>query len=257
MVPNFGTCRYCETLKDLHIFNIYTVMYSSYATSTIFFIIRMYAFVKDAYYTFHDNINALYIKLRRAFSKQQYVFFQYITSPYNVLDVNISAPSCALPLWYYIPKNRVFISCNPPVSVENTLTSNARGNPLPILSMQIIENEAVVFDLTDFLSSIKVYPSALNTCPPVAHILGAWTLSSRIVLDRGRSFIVRLIDINAKEYETDVCETRNILTDHISEVEDSMVPTEPTHIDSSEQEDDISQLNPPQLAEAATGMCQS
>ena len=227
-------------------------MYSPYITSTILFILRTYALIKNTYDIVYDNVEVLYNKLRQALSKKQYVFFQYVTSPYNILDVNISASSCAAPVWYYIPENKAFISCNLAASVEDTLNSAKRGSPLPILSMEVVENDKVVFDLTDFLSSVTVYPSTFNTCPPVAHILGAWTLSSKIVLDRERPFVVRLMDVNAKEYETDVCETDNIFTDPMTEVEDVTIHAEPTQVDSSEQEDDVAQLTPPEVDAAAT-----
>jgi hypothetical protein len=244
--------HYHKTPKDFPLFLIDPFMYSPYITSTLLFILRTYALVKNTYDTVYENVHVLYNKLRQALTKKQYVFFQYITSPYNILDVNIAAPSCAPPLWYYIPENKAFISCNLVGSVEDTLNSVKRGSPLPILSMEVVENDQVVFDLTDFLSSITVYPSTHNKCPSVAHILSAWTLSSQIVLDRERSFVVRLMDVNAKEYETDVCECNDIFIEPMTEVEDVNTHAEPTQVDSSEQEDDVSQLLPAEVDAAAT-----
>jgi len=244
--------RHRKMPKDFRLFLIDPFMYSPYMTSTVLFILRTYASIKNTYDTVYENLDVLYNKLRQALSKKQYVFFQYITSPYNMLDVNIAAPSCAPPLWYYIPENKAFISCSLAASVEDTLNSAKRGSPLPILSMEVVENDQVVFDLTDFLSSITVYPSTLNRCPPVAHILSAWTLSSQIVLDRERSFVVRLMDVNAKEYETDVCECNDIFVEPMIEVEDVTTHAEPTQLDSSEQEDDVAQLTPPEVDAAAT-----
>ena len=241
-----------KTPKDFHTFLIDPFMYSPYITSTILFLARTYIFIKNTYDTVYENLHVLYNKLQKALSKKQYVFFQYITSPYNILDVIIAASSCAPPLWYYIPENKAFISCNLVASVEDTLNSAKRGSPLPILSMEVVENDQVVFDLTDFLSSITVYPSTHNKCPPVAHILSAWTLSSKIVLDRERSFVVRLMDVNAKEYETDVCECDDIFLEPMTEVEDVTTHAEPTQVDSSEQEDDVAQLTPPGMDTAAT-----
>ena len=244
--------RHPKTPKDFYTFLIDPFMYSPYITSTILFLARTYIFIKNTYDTVYENLHVLYNKLQQVLSKKQYVFFQYISSPYNILDVNITTSSCAPPLWYYIPENKAFISCSLVASIEDTLKSAKRGSPLPILSMEVVENDQLVFDLTDFLSSIIVYPSTHNKCPSVAHILSAWALSSKIILDRERSFVVRLIDVNAKEYETDVCECNDIFVEPMTEVEDINTHAEPIEVDSSEQEDDVVQLTPPQADAAAT-----
>ena len=212
-------------------------MYFGYITSTLFFLIRSYAYIKSTYDMISDNLHLMYSKFYRAISTQYYVFFQHVTSPYNVLDVNISASSCALPLWYYIPEKKAFISYTVNTSVKDILNDDSRASPLPILSMQVTENDKVVFDLTDFLSTITVYSSTSNKCPSVAHLLGAWTLSARIVLDRERDFIIRILDENAKEYTADVCECNDIFTDNHCIEGDNSPSAEPAHVDSSEQED--------------------
>ena len=60
--------------------------------------------------------------------------------------------------------------------------------------MEILENERVIFDLTDFLEKLKIYG---NTMPSVEHIVGAWQVSSGIVLDVTSPYVVRHITEDA------------------------------------------------------------
>ena len=62
--------------------------------------------------------------------------------------------------------------------------------------MEILEEDSVMYDLTDFIGDIKVHTSGAVVFPSIAHILGAWSLSSGIILDATREFNVRIIDID-------------------------------------------------------------
>jgi hypothetical protein len=60
--------------------------------------------------------------------------------------------------------------------------------------MEILENERVLFDLTEFLEKLKIFG---NTMPSVEHIVGAWQVSTGIVLDVTSPYVVRHITEDA------------------------------------------------------------
>ena len=80
---------------------------------------------------------------------------------------------------------------------KNGPLQNGHTYDLPILSMEILAGEDVVCDLTDFIASVKVHTYSMDVLPSIAHLLGAWSIHSGIVLDRGRNFMVRVIDTRA------------------------------------------------------------
>jgi len=53
--------------------------------------------------------------------------------------------------------------------------------------------ERVVHDLTDFLENVEVFHANITMFPSIAHILGAWSLSSKIVLNPEHNYTVDII----------------------------------------------------------------
>ena len=133
----------------------------------------------------------LYRNINEAFSIKSYFLFEGISAPFHTSHVNIGASSSAVPSWYYLPEDKTFVEWSLETPITDTLQT--KGRSLPILSMEIIENDRVVYDLTDFIGDIKVYNIEEAFCPSIAHILGAWFLSSSIVLDHMRDFKVSMI----------------------------------------------------------------
>jgi hypothetical protein len=109
--------------------------------------------------------------------------FDGISTPYTETDVTIGTPSSAVPLWYYRKDTRTFVEWTPNArTAEDAQTMIGRSISLPILSMTIVKEGKEIHDLTDFMSSVRVYHSSRDTFPSIAHLLGAWSLSSRTVL---------------------------------------------------------------------------
>ena len=126
-----------------------------------------------------------------AYSVKTHVLFDGIAAPYLNSAVNIGAPSSALPLWTYQEDTKSF--------VEWTLArpDTPKARQLPILSMSVVSEERVVHDITDFVDSLRVCHSNPDTFPSIAHILGAWSLSSRIVLNPAAEYCVSIITSSA------------------------------------------------------------
>jgi len=122
----------------------------------------------DAWFT---KLTTFWNAFWAACSTKQHVFFEGICSPYEISEVNMGAASSALPLWSY--EDRTFTQWR---------TLGGPTQSLPILSMTISDKEREIHDLTDFVESIRVCNTG-ETFPSIAHILGAWSLTSKIVLD--------------------------------------------------------------------------
>lgn len=177
------------------------------------------------------DVYQIYNKIVETFSPKTYVFFDCITSPYNLSHVNISASSSAVPQWYYLPDDNTFVGWELGTTIESIMNRGGKPKPLPVLSMEILENDRVIYDLTDFSQSIKVYPQIDGVFPSAAHILGAWSLSSRIILDRNRDFVVHILDTNAEQKETEISDCDYIYEscalDEVEGVPEAEVEVEP------------------------------
>ena len=159
-------------------------------STVLFCLLRTYTFVSNTY----DLLGSFFRKVYRVFSEDSeptYVFFENIMHPYNASCLNISHAESALPDWYYKPHENMLLQW----------TFSAKMNsPFPrlrskILSMEILENERVVVDLTEFLEKMKIYGTFM---PSVEHIVGAWYVSSGIVLDTTSQYVVRHITEDAE-----------------------------------------------------------
>ena len=140
----------------------------------------------------------VYTAFYRSFNDTQYIFFSEIEPPYLTDTVNINSTSSAKPLWVYIPGTQTFIAW----PLESP-TESIKSSSLPILSMEIVDKNATKYDLTDFIIGInvKTFDQAIYY-PSIAHIIGAWTIYSKVVLNPKCS--VRLIDIDGDIKEVDI-----------------------------------------------------
>ena len=134
-----------------------------------------------------------------------YLFFPGNEVPYQYRLVNVDAAGSAKPEWSYVPETNQFVEW-PFLDAADTKLSD----PLPILSMEIIDaEERVLYDLTDFIEKVKVYTDKFyGASPCIAHIIGAWALSSGVVLDHVLDLKVRFINTSADTrllsiYDTD------------------------------------------------------
>lgn len=170
-------------------------MVQYYSTPCLLFFLSLYNSLDTIFTQCNNFVGKLYMGIRDAFTEKLYYLLENVTIPLPVKSINISASSSAVPDWYYSLDKKQFIQWkfSTPISV---LLSYYNAYYLPILSMEILEEDSVIYDLTDFIGDIKVHTSGAVVFPSIAHILGAWSLSSGIILDATREFNVRIIDID-------------------------------------------------------------
>ena len=115
---------------------------------------------------------------------QNYVFFKGNPAPYRATMVNENASGSTPVDWYYNADKHVFL--------DSTDALLSHACTLPILSAEIVLDGRAFYDLTDFAETVRVY-SDDERAPSIQHLIGAWGLSSGIVLDHARGFEAHVI----------------------------------------------------------------
>lgn len=158
----------------------------------LLYFIRLFNLVTNGLAYSFERCGKVWAALEEGLAGKEYIFFELNPAPYAELAVNEKASGSAQPEWLYDADQKIF-----------TQYGAAGGNnkPLPILSLEILYKEKVFYDLTDFAETIRVRTEGGNLAPCIPHILGAWSLSSGIVLDATKGFEVRLIDMEANTFE--------------------------------------------------------
>lgn len=156
-------------------------------------LLRMYNTLYNGLYTCYTNVSYIWETLRNAYSDKVYLLFSGISAPYPKESVHVGAPSSAIPLWYYEKDTKTFVEWTRAHTTMEKTKPHLHLSRLPILSMAVMYEERVVHDLTEFLENVQVFHANISMFPSVAHILGAWSLSSKIVLNPEHKYTVDII----------------------------------------------------------------
>ena len=177
----------------------------------------------------------LYAKCVKALSPENYLFFDVNAAVYPEHLVDTSANLSATPQWTYSKDAAVFRLWGE----ENLVPTS-----LPYLSLEVLLDDELQYDLTDYIGKLKVYTtgSSDGPFPSLMSVLAAWTLHSGVVLDSNKAIIYRII--------TDAGETVEVRQYEESEVtEDAELETE-TMEEAGEEE--ISEAEPLLAPEVST-----
>jgi hypothetical protein len=185
-----------------------------------------------------DYVKSSYTKIVSAFHADNYLFFDTYDTVYPEHLVNLSANLSATPTWVYSKDTCVFRLCRDERLVPISM---------PYLSLEIVLNGKVMYDMTDYIEKLKVYTTDMSDAPTpsLIDILTAWSLHSGVVLDNKKAIIYRIITDSGEtiefrqneesdvtedaELETEVIEES--ATEEISEVEPLLAPEVSTNDD--------------------------
>jgi hypothetical protein len=151
-------------------------------------IASLYNTVESCVMNFIYECKQIWHAFQSVLGPRAYVFFQGFAAPYWTIMVNPSASGSAKPEWVYLDDKRIFMEW----SAANAADMNQKAKALPILSLEVVHKDKVLYDLTDFIEGVRVYHTA-GLFPSLQHILAAWGLSSGIILDSARGFEYRII----------------------------------------------------------------
>jgi hypothetical protein len=172
-------------------------------TSFLLWALSWFNTLEKAYEAARDWVTYVYTGAEQIFGPQTYIFFQGITSPYREVMVNPAASGSAPPEWKYDAKNHTFLEYGAATEVQQ------KSHRLPILSLEIVQKDKVIYDLTDFLDTVRVYASG-EKAPSTQHIIGAWGLSSGIILNRTRGYEARMITNQAATFGVPIRSTEGL-----------------------------------------------
>ena len=158
-------------------------------------LLRLYSLALDALSVSYKVTKKIACAVRSAFKNRTYYFMVGYTTPLPFNSVDVFMPSGAEVDFVYDADKKEF-------SMQH-----APPRYLPILSFEVLRDGAVIYDLTDFISDIKVVSCAY---PSVSQVLNAWAIDSRVVLSKKYELIARLISVNGTTFEVSVNDTNDI-----------------------------------------------
>jgi len=126
-----------------------------------------------------------------------YCFYGY-PIPLSIIYFDSTSYCSARYEWIYDAVSKYFYCPE-----EGVIRKGKRGSTLPILGMEILDDEKVVYDLTEFIEDIRIFHRNNETAPSIAHLLGAWSLSSGIILNMECDYKVRVMTVDADILEAD------------------------------------------------------
>lgn len=132
--------------------------------------------------------------MRDGFGPQSYYCLESYTTPVKDTRVNTHSAGSAKCEWLYEVGSQRFIALGDYAVHAN---GGQRGRPLPILSMEIVDKDKTLYDLTEFLESVRVHGASSATMPSLQHIIGAWGITSGVVLNRKGEYVARMMTTDA------------------------------------------------------------
>ena len=142
-------------------------------------LLRLYVASTDVFCTLATVFSKVVAGIESAFKERHYIFLENYSVPFREDAVNVYASSGAAVDFRYNADKKEFSSGTGP-----------RRN-LPILSLEILRDDAVVFDLTDFIEGVTVYSD--NGFPSICQIVQAWMIDSHVILTRECDFMARVV----------------------------------------------------------------
>jgi hypothetical protein len=150
-------------------------------------LLRLYIASGDLFYTTATVLGKIFNAVESAFKDRTYIFLEGYSTPFQENAVNVHASSSAIVDFYYNADKKQFV------------TGTGSKKTLPILSLDILRDGIVTFDLTDFIEGITVYSD--NGFPSVSQIVNAWMIDSHVILTRECDFVVRVISCDGLSHD--------------------------------------------------------
>jgi hypothetical protein len=174
------------------------------------FLLRAYSKLSDVTIRTISTIGELIHVMIGVFVPKIYYMFRNVTGGYHIEEYIPWATGSARPEWVFHSGNSTWYPWTG--HIHDTLNSPTfHTHPLPILSLEIVDGERAHYDLTDFLEPMRIgqLGDVLLQTPSVAHLVSAWSISSRVVVDRER-FRARIIDSEGNTVETILNDWRDL-----------------------------------------------
>ena len=132
--------------------------------------------------------------VQRTFQDDVYVFFKDSHSPHFIKDVQLHVSGAPEVEWYYNSKTRSFLSAN----LYNT-SETYHTHHVPFLTAEVRYNDLALYDISEFINSVRWAAEENEGMPSVSHLVSAWSLSSKIILKRSDQMNLSVINTDGNQ----------------------------------------------------------
>lgn len=132
--------------------------------------------------------------VRDSFRDELYVFFEGSSFPYKLDDVHLDSPGVPAVEWYYNATTNTFITARLYANSQHFVKHH-----IPYLAAQIKYNDLTLYDISEFIDSVRWAGEEGEVMPNVDHLVSAWTLSSGIVLRRSNTMVLSVINTDGND----------------------------------------------------------
>lgn len=132
--------------------------------------------------------------IRKTVKDDIYVFFKDSSYPYSVLDVQLSGSGTPEIEWYYNASTHTFLTSRLYANSQSYHTHH-----IPYLTAEVKYNDLILYDISDFINSVRWAGEESEPMPNVDHLISAWSLSSGVVLKRSPQMNLCVINTDGEE----------------------------------------------------------
>ena len=134
--------------------------------------------------------------VKKTFQDEQFVFFKDTSYPYLLSDIKLNSPGVPDVEWYYNSKTHTFLTAR--------LYNNSQAyhpHHIPYLTAEIRYNNLVLYDISEFINSVRWAGEESEAMPNLDHLISVWSLSSGIVLQRSAGMTLSVINTDGAEVQ--------------------------------------------------------
>ena len=134
--------------------------------------------------------------IKKTFQDEQYVFFKDSSYVYPLSETKLNCPGVPDVEWYYNSKTHTFLTAR-------LYTNSQAYHPhhIPYLTAEVRYNNLVLYDISEFINSIRWAGEEAEAMPNVDHLISVWSLSSGIVLQRSAGMTLSVINTDGAEVQ--------------------------------------------------------
>lgn len=161
---------------------------------TVVFLIRFFNMSSDCVQALWLLLTSIVKGVKRGLRDNIYVFFQGSSYPYYLDDIQMTSPAIPAVEWYYNAKTHTFISAR-----LYTNSQQYHTHHIPYLAAEVKYNDLLLYDISDFIDSIRWAGEDDEGMPTADLLVSAWTLSSGVVLQRSDAISLSVINTDGDD----------------------------------------------------------
>jgi hypothetical protein len=189
-----GSSEVSEASEEEAVMQYRPSIFNDYSLQSAVLFIRFFNLSAEWLRAFWQFLTSVVRGVKRGLRDNIYVFFQGSSYPYYLDDIQMSSPAIPSVEWYYNAKTHTFISGRLYNASQQYHTQH-----IPYLTAEVKYNDLTLYDISDFIDSVRWAGEEGEVMPNADHLVSAWTLSSGIVLQRSEAMALSVINTNGED----------------------------------------------------------